>query len=134
MDTEKFCFHSIPDVDKIKISCEAVPVSGKYKPKQPRGLRTSYSGSTVDNDADGSVHIRHKEGIHIGSKWHPAKDSDGKWGWSANVWTPIPISVFDKVESRFFKIEGQIWMDCNPVEKAELVFSISVLLRKEHMV
>lgn len=134
MDAEKFCFSSVPDVDNIELSCSAVPLSGKYKPKVPRGLRTSYWGSTVENDADGGIQVRHKEGIHVERKWHPLKDSDGKWGWSMNIWTPIPISVFDKVESRFFKLEGEVWIGCKPVEKAELTFSISVLLRKEYMV
>ncbi|KAL4068853.1 hypothetical protein V8B97DRAFT_758112 [Scleroderma yunnanense] len=132
-DMEKFCFWSTPDLEKIEISCSSVPVSGRYRPKKLTGLRTSYRGTRVDNP-DRIKRIDPKKGIHVEGDWHASKDSDGVWGWRVNVWTPIPISVFDKVESRIFKMMGQVWIGDEPVEKAELTFSVSVLLRNEYMV
>jgi len=127
MDAEKFCFSSTPDVDNIELTSVPFLFLESTNRRCPVG-----SILLIGVEAYGRIQIRHKKGIHVERKWHPSEDSDGKWGWSTNVWAPIPIFVFDKVESRFFKLVGEVWISCEPMEKAELTFiSISVLLRKE---
>lgn len=125
---------AIPKVDRIDLVCCTVPVLGHRKPNASSMLRTRFKGARIDTSEDGGLLLKAEEGMHIEKRWHPTRGSDGTWGWCTDVWTPIPMSFFEKIESRLFEIKGRVWIGTRQVSiEARLEFSVSVLWRELYM-
>lgn len=133
---DKFNIWKAPTVTHIDLTCRTIPVTGQYKPKRTSQLYTSYKGARLENANNGPAVVKAKDGVHIDKSWQPVQDKDGVCGWFANVWTPIPMSLFDRVESKVFVMRGGVSVQSGAEEitmRAELNFSVSVLLREEYM-
>ncbi|KIJ66594.1 hypothetical protein HYDPIDRAFT_109665, partial [Hydnomerulius pinastri MD-312] len=134
---EPFDVLSLPDVRRIEFVCGTLPVHGHYALRPPSLLRTSYKGARIDAYADGNIVLNATDGVHIDKTWRTTMDADGVWGWYAPVFTPIPLRLFDKMESRRFMLVCRLWMGDGhggeqPV-KTELTFGMSMLLRDLEM-
>ncbi|KAH7924776.1 hypothetical protein BV22DRAFT_482759 [Leucogyrophana mollusca] len=103
-----------PDVYCVELRCYT---AGRKSPHshQPRlpVFSTCYSGAMVPNltrNGPPAV-LDDKRGVHIEQTWHPTMDKDGVWGWYVRVWMPIPMGIFDKMETRLFKVDAKVWID-----------------------
>lgn len=136
LNQEKFNIWRAPSVDRIDLTCSTIPVTGRYKPKRTSQFYTSYMGARLDSASNEPAVVKAKHGVHIDKRWEPVQDEDGVWGWCTNVWTPIPMSLFDRAETKVFIMKGEVSVRSRAQEitmRAELNFSVSVLLREEYM-
>ncbi|KAI5998227.1 hypothetical protein EDD15DRAFT_306049 [Pisolithus albus] len=136
LNQEKFNIRRAPSVDRISLTCSTIPVTGRYKPKRASQLYTSYMGARLDSASNEPAVVKAKHGVHIDKRWEPVQDEEGVWGWCTNVWTPIPMSLFDRAETKVFVMKGEVSVQSRAEEitmRAELNFSVSVLLREEYM-
>ncbi|KAI6137583.1 hypothetical protein EDD17DRAFT_443885 [Pisolithus thermaeus] len=136
LNQEKFNIWRAPRVNCIDLTCSTIPVTGRYKPKRTSQLYTSYMGARLENAHNEPAIVRARDGVHIDKNWEPVQDKDGVWGWCTNVWTPIPMSLFDRAETKVFIMKGEVSVRSRTEEitmRAELNFSVSVLLREEYM-
>ncbi|KAI6120991.1 hypothetical protein EDD16DRAFT_812374 [Pisolithus croceorrhizus] len=136
LNQEKFNVWRAPKVNCIDLTCGTIPITGRYKAKRTSQLYTSYMGARLENAYNEPAIVRARDGVHIDKNWEPAQDKDGVWGWCANVWTPIPMTLFDRAETKVFIMKGEVSVRSRTEEitmRAELNFSVSVLLREEYM-
>jgi hypothetical protein len=73
-----------------------------------------------------------KKGIHVDPVWTAQDSADSKeeYGWYFTFWTPIPISLFSKAETRTFQFTVRIGLGrgaSGGILSAEKTLSISHL-------
>ncbi|KAG2364835.1 hypothetical protein BDR07DRAFT_1482156 [Suillus spraguei] len=98
----------IPDVAIVDLVCTTVAINGPYKSYPQIAFRTFYAGATIRyvNDVPTPNLFR---GIHIGNvPWCCTMDEDGNFGWFMRFWIPIPFALFQRAETRAFKIDAKV--------------------------
>ncbi|KAG2066982.1 hypothetical protein BDR04DRAFT_1233635 [Suillus decipiens] len=98
----------IPDVAIVDLVCTTVAINGPYKSHPQIAFRTFYAGATIRyvNDVPTPNLFR---GIHIGNvPWCCTMDEDGNFGWFMRFWIPIPLALFQRAETRVFKIDAKV--------------------------
>jgi hypothetical protein len=98
----------IPDVTIVDLVCTTVAINGPCKSHPQIAFRTFYNGATICyvNDAPTPDLSR---GIHIGNvPWCSTMDGDGNFGWYMCFWIPIPFALFQRAETRVFKIDAKV--------------------------
>ncbi|KAG2066991.1 hypothetical protein BDR04DRAFT_1159637 [Suillus decipiens] len=98
----------IPDVTIVDLICTTIAINGPYKSHPQITFKTFYDGATIHyvNDAPTPDLSR---GIHIGNvPWCSTMDEDGNFGWFMRFWIPIPFALFERAETRIFKIDAKV--------------------------
>ncbi|KAG1750117.1 hypothetical protein EDB19DRAFT_89956 [Suillus lakei] len=98
----------LPDVTIVDLVCTTVVINGLYKSHPQISFKTFYNGATIRyvNDTPTPDLSR---GIHIGDvPWCSTMDADGIFGWYMCFWIPIPFALFQRAETRTFKIDAKV--------------------------
>ncbi|KAG2144633.1 uncharacterized protein EDB93DRAFT_1104851 [Suillus bovinus] len=99
---------AIPDVTIVDLVCTTFAINGPYKSHPQIAFRTFYDGARMRyvNDTPTPDLSR---GIHIGNiPWCSSMDKDGNFGWYMHFWIPIPFILFQRAETRVFKIDAKV--------------------------
>lgn len=124
----------VPAVTLVHLICSTVAMNGPYKSHNQISFKTFYDGATIRyiNDTPTPDLSR---GIHIGEvPWCSTKDGDGKIvGWCMRFWIPIPYALFQRAETRTFKIDAKVHVEGDEGKEGYLSasndFTLSRLLR-----
>ncbi|KAG1785442.1 uncharacterized protein HD556DRAFT_1450755 [Suillus plorans] len=123
----------VPAVTLVHLKCSTVARNGPYKSHSQISFKTFYDGATIRylNDKPTPDLSR---GIHIGEvPWCSTKDGDGNVGWCMLFWIPIPFALFQRAETRTFKINAKVHVDGDGGKEGYLSassdFTLSRLLR-----
>ncbi|KAG2339503.1 hypothetical protein BDR05DRAFT_1003316 [Suillus weaverae] len=123
----------VPAVTLVHLICSTVTINGPYKSHSQISFKTFYDGATIHyvNDTPTPDLSR---GIHIGEvPWCLAKDGDGNVGWCMRFWIPIPFALFQRAETRTFKIDAKVHVNGDEGKEGYLSasndFTLSRLLR-----
>lgn len=123
----------VPAVTLVHLICSTVTINGPYKSHSQISFRTFYDGATIRyvNDTPTPDLSR---GIHIKEvPWCSTKDEDGNVGWCMRFWIPIPFALFQRAETRTFKIDGKVHVNGDEGKEGNLSasndFTLSRLLR-----
>jgi len=121
---------STPDVSRISIECSTLTFS-QYS--HTEFYSTSYIGSTSFDTS----RIMESSGIHVEPRWiftvnkkgaiavnkpgdskndrpaHTKSKSeeefkDATWGWYLKIWIPVPMRLFERMETRVFNIDAKV--------------------------
>jgi hypothetical protein len=99
---------AIPDVTIVDLVCTTVAINGPYKSYPQIAFRTFYDGATICYVNDEPTPDLSR-GIHIGNvPWCSTMDGDGHFGWYTRFWVPIPFALFQRAETRIFKIDAKV--------------------------
>ncbi|KAG1805551.1 uncharacterized protein BJ212DRAFT_858397 [Suillus subaureus] len=99
---------AIPDVTIVDLVCTTVAINGPYKSHPQIAFRTFYDGATICYVKDEPT-LDLSRGIHIGNvPWCSTMDGDGNFGWYMRFWIPIPFALFQRAETRTFKIDVKV--------------------------
>ncbi|KAG2116334.1 hypothetical protein BD769DRAFT_1778177 [Suillus cothurnatus] len=99
---------AIPDVTIVDLVCTTVAINGLYKSYPQIAFRTFYDGATICYVNDEPTPDLSR-GIHIGNvPWCSTMDGDGHFGWYTRFWVPIPFALFQRAETRIFKIDAKV--------------------------
>ncbi|KAG1786435.1 uncharacterized protein HD556DRAFT_1539572 [Suillus plorans] len=106
--TNNFDPRVISDVTIVDLVCTTVAINGHYKSHPQIALKTFYDGATIR-------YVNHaptpdlSRGIHIGNvPWCSTMDRAGNFGWHLRFWIPIPFVLFQRAETRTFKIDAKV--------------------------
>lgn len=124
----------VPAVTLVHLICSTVAMNGPYKSHKQISFKTFFDGATIRyvNDTPTPDLSR---GIHIGEvPWCTTKDGDGSIvGWCMRFWIPIPYALFQRAETRTFKIDAKVHVDGDEGKEGYLStsndFTLSRLLR-----
>ncbi|KAG1859808.1 hypothetical protein F4604DRAFT_1791861 [Suillus subluteus] len=98
---------AIPDVTIVDLVCTTVAMNGPYKSHPQIAFRTFYDGATIRYAKDEPTPDLSR-GIHIGNVPWCSMDGDGHFGWYMRFWIPIPFALFQRAETRTFKIDAKV--------------------------
>lgn len=99
---------AIPNVTIIDLVCTTVAINGFYKSHPQIAFRTFYDGATIRYVKDEPTPDLSR-GIHIGNvPWCSTMDRNGDCGWYIHFWIPIPFALFQRAETRTFKIDVKL--------------------------
>jgi hypothetical protein len=116
-----------PEDFKVDIECHNI----SYHPNSAGIVfSTSYNGEKVEAKPN---EIRPELGIHIKSSWTQTVFGDD-WGWYCKFWVPIPIMMFEKVETWMFRINAKLKVAATVELEASEEVSVSHLKRSKVMV
>lgn len=124
----------VPAVTLLHLNCSTVAMNGPYKSHNQISFRTFYDGATIRyvNDTPTPDLSR---GIHVREvPWCSAKDGDGNIvGWCMRFWIPIPYALFQRAETRTFRIDAKVHVNGDEGKEGYLSasndFTLSRLLR-----
>ncbi|KAG2116160.1 hypothetical protein DEU56DRAFT_172830 [Suillus clintonianus] len=98
----------VPDVTIAHLVCTTVAINGSNKFHRQIAFRTFYDGATIRYVNDRPTPDLSR-GIHIGDvPWCSTMDGDGNFGWYMRFWIPIPFALFQRAETRAFKIDARV--------------------------
>ncbi|KAG1723750.1 hypothetical protein EDB19DRAFT_2043705 [Suillus lakei] len=120
----------VPDVTLVHLVCTTVAINGPHKSHPQIAFKTFYNGATICyvNDTPTPDLSR---GIHIGDvPWCFTKDGDGEVGWCMRVWIPIPFALFQRAETRTFKIDAKVHVNGDEGKEGYLNASIDFTLSR----
>ncbi|KAG2067187.1 hypothetical protein BDR04DRAFT_882246 [Suillus decipiens] len=122
-----------PAITLVHLICSTVTINGPYKSCSQISFKTFYDGATISyvNDTPTPDLSR---GIHIEEvPWCSTKDEHGNVGWCMRFWVPIPFALFQRAETRTFKIDAKIHVNGDAGKEGYLSasndFTLSRLLR-----
>lgn len=123
----------VPDVTLVHLVCSTVAISGPYKSHSQISFKTFYDGATIRYVKDTPTPDVSR-GIHIGEvPWCATKDGDDNVGWCMRFWIPIPFALFQRAETRTFKIDVRVRVNGEDGKEgflnASSDFTLSRLLR-----
>ncbi|KAG0696830.1 hypothetical protein DFH29DRAFT_949308 [Suillus ampliporus] len=122
-----------PEVTLVDLVCSTIAIDGPYKFRRQISFRTFYDGAKVryvDDTPTSDV----SRGIHTEQvSWCSTMDGDGTFGWYLRFWIPIPFALFQKAETRTFKIDAKVHVNGDEGQEGYLTasddFTLSRLLR-----
>ncbi|KAG1748807.1 hypothetical protein EDD22DRAFT_917194 [Suillus occidentalis] len=98
----------VPDVTDVDLICTTVAINGTRKSHPQIAFRSSYEGATIRYVNDAPT-FDLSQGIHIGNvPWCSTMDGDGNFGWYMYFWIPIPFALFQRAETKVFKIDAKV--------------------------
>ena len=119
-------FDGPPLVTDLALDCQALNPS-----RYARSCITPYSISCTRLEVDPQKMLD-KKGIHVDARLHPRYPTtdSSECGWYFTFWTPIPISLFTKAETRTFRFTVRVGLGpgaAGGILSAERTLSISHL-------
>ncbi|KAG1717203.1 hypothetical protein EDB19DRAFT_120498 [Suillus lakei] len=123
----------VPDVTLVHLVCTTVAINGPYKCHSQISFKTFYDGATIRYMNDNPTPDLSR-GIHIGEvPWCSTKDGNGNVGWCMRFWIPVPFALFQRAETRTFKIDAKVHVNGDEGKEGYLNassdFTLSRLLR-----
>ncbi|KAG1742702.1 uncharacterized protein EDB91DRAFT_292733 [Suillus paluster] len=122
-----------PQVTVADLVCTTVAINGPNKSHRQISLKTFYDGATIRYVKDTPTPDVSR-GIHIErGPWCSTMDGDGNFGWYMCFWIPIPFALFQRAETRAFKIDARVHVNGDEGKEGHLIasseFTLSRLLR-----
>lgn len=123
----------VPAVTLTHLVCSTVTINGPYKSHSQISFKTFYDGASIRyvNDTPTPDLSR---GIHIEEvPWCSTKDGDDNVGWCMRFCIPVPFALFQRAETRTFKIDAKVHVNGDEGKEGHLSasnnFTLSRLLR-----
>ncbi|OAX38677.1 hypothetical protein K503DRAFT_865970 [Rhizopogon vinicolor AM-OR11-026] len=101
----------VPDVSIVDIVCTTMAMGGPHNLHRPLSFSTFFDGAIIRHVNDEpKCHLT--QGIHVEGvspeSWSSTMNEDGHFGWYMRFWIPIPFVLFQRAETRSFKIAVRV--------------------------
>ena len=101
----------VPDVSLVDLICTSVTMGGPNNLHSPLSFSTFFDGALIRYvNKEPRCHLT--QGIHVegvlSQSWSSTMNQDGHFGWYMRFWIPIPLVLFQRAETRSFKINVKI--------------------------